>query len=98
MFHHIAMFRFKEDVEEAVVAAIHTDLLALPDKIEAIRSYRVGFDAGVSDAAWDLVVVAEFADEAGYKAYSSHPDHVPVVHRIRALIEDRAAIQTRFLG
>ena len=98
MFHHIAMFRFKEDVESAAIAAIHTDLLALPDKIEAIRSYRVGLDAGVSDGAWDLVVVAEFADEAGYKTYSSHPDHVPVVNRIRAVITDQAAIQTRELG
>jgi hypothetical protein len=98
LFHHIAMFRFKDDVSDAVVAGIREDLLTLPDKLAAIRTYQVGRDAAVSEGAWDLVVVGGFDDEAGYQAYSAHPDHLVIVERIRKLITDRASLQSRELA
>ena len=98
MFHHIAMFRFKDDVADSEVATIRSDLLALPNNVEAIRSYKVGRDAGVSDGSWDLVVVGGFDDEAGYQAYSAHPDHVVIVQRIRKLTTERASLQSRELA
>ena len=94
MFHHIVMFRFQEGVADSTIADIRTELLDLPSRIPAIETYEVGRDAGLSDGAWDLVVVAGFADAAGYQLYSTHPDHLPIVRRIRSLVTDRAAIQT----
>jgi hypothetical protein len=88
------MFRFPDDVDASAVDAIRTDLLALPDKIETIRTYAVGRDAALSDGTWDMVVCAAFDDEAGYRAYSQHPLHLPIVDRILRLATDRAAIQT----
>ena len=98
MFHHIAMFRFKDDVSDAVVASIREDLLTLPHKLAAISTYQVGRDAAVSEGAWDLVVIGGFDDEAAYQAYSAHPDHVVIVQRIRKLITDRASLQSRELA
>ena len=94
MIHHIAMFKFRQGVDPAQVAAIRNDLLALPDSIAAIRSYRVGRDAGLRDGTWDMVVVASFAGPAGYQEYSEHPDHQAIVKRILELAVDRASLQT----
>lgn len=94
MFSHIAMFRFRDDVDPLTVKGIRTDLLSLPSKIGELVSYAVGRDAGLSDTTWDMVVVATFADEAGYRAYSQHPDHLVIVERILPLARDRAAVQT----
>ncbi len=94
MFHHVAMFRFREDVAPETIAEIRTRLLELPGKIDAIRGYHVGRDAGLSDSTWDMVVVAHFDDEAGYRAYHAHGDHVPIVQEILPLVTDRAAVQS----
>ncbi len=41
---------------------------------------------------WDLVLIADFADEAGLDAYVDHPDHVQVAKRMRELAVDRSAV------
>lgn len=94
MFHHIAMFRFRSDVPAETVGDIRRRLLQLPESIDTIRGYRVGRDAGLSDTTWDMVVIAEFDDEAGYRSYAAHPDHVPIVAEVGALVTDRAAVQS----
>lgn len=98
MFHHVAMFRFKDDVPESTVADIVERLQALPTLVPSIRSYSVGRDVGLSDGAWDLVVIGAFDDETGWRDYSTHPDHVPIVHQIKELISASARVQTTDLG
>jgi hypothetical protein len=92
------MFRFKDDVPESTVGDIVERLRALPPLVPSIRSYQVGRDAGLSDGAWDLVVVGSFDDEAGWRDYASHPEHVPIVHEIRELVSASARMQTTDLG
>jgi hypothetical protein len=94
VFHHIAMFRFRSDVPPTTITAVRDDLLRLPDVIDSVRSFRIGRDAGLGDTTWDMVLVATFDDEAGYRSYASHPDHLPVVRRIGELVTDRAAVQS----
>lgn len=94
MFHHIAMFRFLDGVEDATIAELRASLLGLPQKIETIRSYKVGRNAKLGTGTWDLVIVAEFDDEDGYHFYSTQPDHINIAKRILELISDRAALQT----
>ncbi len=98
MIHHIAMFRFRDDVTDDVVSDTRADLLSLPGKIDSIRSYQVGRDFGLSATTWDMAVIGGFDDEAGYLAYSSHSQHVPIVARVGELITDRAALQTTEIG
>jgi len=90
---HIAMFRFRDDVDEATLVELRADLLALPAKIDTIRSYQVGRDLGLGSRTWDMVVVATFDDEAGYMGYRDHPDHTPLVARVGELVTDRASVQ-----
>ncbi len=94
MFHHVAMFRFRDDVTAEEIADVRRRLVAMPDTIDVIREFRVGRDAGLSDASWDMVVVAAFDDADGYREYAAHPDHVPIVEDIRRLATDRVAVQS----
>jgi hypothetical protein len=94
MFRHVAMFRFRDDVSDDTIRSIRHRLLALPDTVESIRSYEVGRDLGLKSTTWDMVVIAGFDDIDGYRAYSTHPDHVPIVEEISRLATGRAAVQT----
>ena len=98
MFRHVAMFRFRDDVQEETIRSIRDRLLALPNTIESIRSYEVGRDLGLKSTTWDMVVIAGFDDIDGYRTYSAHPDHVPIVEEVSRLVTDRAAVQTDGTG
>jgi hypothetical protein len=93
VFTHIAMFRIRPDVEEAEIERVRGRLLELPGLVPGVKTFSVGRDAGISDGNWDMVVVAGFDDEAGYRAYAAHPDHHPVIMEVRAIIAERAGIQ-----
>lgn len=93
LFTDIAMFRFRPEVTEDEIDAIHQQLLELPGLVPEVRSFSVGRDAGISEGNWDMVVVVGFDDEAGYVTYAAHPDHQPTIMAVRALISERAGIQ-----
>ena len=94
MLYHIAMFRFRDDVEASAIDDLRRRLLELPGKIDTVRTYSVGRDAGIRDTSWDMVVIAGFDDAAGYLAYADHPDHMPLVAEIGEIVEGRVALQT----
>lgn len=94
MFRHVVMMRWVPDATAAQRAAVETGLAALPARIPEIRSYTIGTDARVNAGNFDLVVVADFDDVAGYLVYRDHPDHVAVItDHIRPILADRAAVQ-----
>jgi hypothetical protein len=93
LFTHIVMFRFRPDVTEDEIEAVHQQLLELPGLVPEVRSFSVGRDAGVSEGNWDMVVVVGFDDDAGYLTYAAHPDHQPAIMAVRALTSERAGIQ-----
>jgi hypothetical protein len=41
--------------------------------------YEVHLDAGLSDGNAHVSIAATFADAAGWRAYTTHPDHVRVL-------------------
>lgn len=94
MFHHVAMFKFKEDVSAETIAELRARLIMLPGLVPSIRTYQVARNVGLSDDAWDLVVIGGFDDEAGWREYATHPDHTPIVDEIRGLVGSLARLQT----
>lgn len=91
MFHHVAMFRFKEGTTAEQVEAVDTALAALPDQIDVLLGYQFGPDAGVTEGSWDFVVIADLADASGYPVYKNHPAHVAAVDDVIAPIVAEAA-------
>ena len=94
MFHHMVMFRFRTGTTQDDINAITEGLAALPGEIEAIESYHVGPDAGITDGAWDFGVSATFTSEDGYALYASHPAHVAVIQKhITPVVDEIARVQ-----
>jgi hypothetical protein len=99
MFRHVVMFRWSEeagaDRRDAAVAALG----ALPGHVMSVRAFTVGSDARVNEGNFDLVVVADFDDAAGYLAYRDHPAHQAVVRdHLLPIIAERAAVQCEVPG
>ena len=95
MFRHVVLLTWNETATDAERQAVVDGLNALPAVIPEIRSYEVGVDAGLApEGNSDLVVVADFDDEAGYVVYRDHPVHQDVIaQRIRPILGSRAAVQ-----
>ena len=63
-------------------------------RIDTIRHYSFGPDAGLADGNWDFGVVADFADVDGYIAYRDHEAHQALIAQwIRPIVAERAAMQ-----
>ncbi|HLF40218.1 MAG TPA: Dabb family protein [Acidimicrobiia bacterium] len=94
MFRHVVMARWTETATEEEKQALRDRLLALPDQIPEVRSYRIGDDAGFSPDNFDIVVVADFDDSAGFLTYRDHPAHQKLVTELlRPIMAARAAVQ-----
>ncbi|MEX2293481.1 MAG: Dabb family protein [Acidimicrobiales bacterium] len=88
------MFRWNDAADPESRRAVQVALDGLPAQIPEIRTYRFGPDAGIAEGNWDFVVVADFANQAGYEVYRDHPAHQAViVDRIGPLVAQRAAVQ-----
>ncbi|TDB82399.1 Dabb family protein [Actinomadura sp. KC216] len=93
-FRHVVMFRWAEGTTTGQQDEVAARLRELPAVIPEIREYSLGADAGVNPAAYDFVLVADFADQDGYLAYRDHPSHRAVVDRyITPITAERASIQ-----
>jgi hypothetical protein len=96
MFRHVVMLRYRPDASHEQRSAVVDALATLPDRIPEIGSYAIGADAGVNDGNFDLVIVADFDDLAGYLVYRDHADHEAVMREhIAPILAERAAVQHR---
>ena len=75
MFRHVVMMTFADDTTDDELVGFADALSQLPASIPEIRNYSVGLDAGLRDGNADLVVVGDFVDRDGFKAYMEHPEH-----------------------
>lgn len=80
MFHHVVLLRFSPSSTTGDHQAIVDALRLLPATIPELRHYAVHLDAGLVDENAHVSVAATFADEAGWRTYATHPDHLRVIH------------------
>jgi len=94
MFRHCVMLKFKHDATEAQKGLAFEGIQSLPEYIDQITSYSVGFNAGSRSDNYDLVVVGDFNSEADYEIYANHPNHQKVIAELLApIMESRTAAQ-----
>ena len=96
MFVHNVMFKWKPGTTEANIAEMKAALATLPAAVASIRSYIFGSDLGMGahGNSWDFAIVAQFDDEAGWRAYMDHPVHAKVRDESLApRIAERASVQ-----
>jgi len=80
---HIVMFRFKDENKAENIEKVKSSLMALPEKIESLKSMEVGVDFLHSERSMDLVLTSTFDDREGLESYRVHPAHQEVVSLIK---------------
>jgi len=87
---HIVMFRFKDENKDGNIEKVKSMLLALPEKIESLKSMEVGVDFLHSERSMDLVLTSTFDNRNGLESYRVHPAHQEVVSFIKEVtVESR---------
>lgn len=74
------MTKLKSDADPAAVAAVQAGMRAMD--LPGCVGYTVGNDLGLRDGNWSFAIVADFVDEAAYRAYDLDAEH----NRLRAAL------------
>lgn len=93
MVKHIIMWQLKDELSDSekvsVKADIKSGLEALIDKIPGLVEIKVETEA-LASSNTDLMLYSVFVDEAAYKGYVVHPEHVAVADgKVRPFVKTR---------
>ncbi len=95
MIRHVVTWKLAttDEAERAEQAAtIARGLQSLPAFIPEILSLEIGTNVLNPGDNFDLVLIAEYEDEAALLRYQQHPEHVKVASYIRTVVAGRSAV------
>ena len=97
MVKHIVTFKLTGTAEErlAVANQFKDALLALPEKIEVLRSIEVGVNENPAEN-WDVVLTAVVDTMEDVSVYAKHPAHVAAAGILAGHKEARACVDYEF--
>jgi hypothetical protein len=88
MINHVVLMKFKPETTEESIRELEQILDQLPNKIQDIKMYEFGRDILRSPRSWDFALVALFANPTAIERYQQHPEHLPVVEKIKGMCEN----------
>ena len=91
MVTHIVVWKYRQEVEQAIREEHVARLRGLASIIKECESLSVGFDTLHLPRSYDTGLVATFRDRAGLDAYTIHPEHVVVADFGRSISEHVAS-------
>ena len=81
---HVVLWAFKGSVQQSERDAILAAVRALASTVPSLRSLEVGENVSPARAqGYTHVLIESFDDRDGLAAYAIHPDHLPVLARLR---------------
>ncbi|MHB8631040.1 MAG: Dabb family protein [Candidatus Limnocylindria bacterium] len=93
MIRHVVLWTFKDAVPQAEREAILAAIRALESTVPSLRSLEVGLNVSPARAqGYTHLLVETFDDRDGLTAYASHPDHLPVLARLRDAVSQLVAM------
>ena len=93
MIRHVVLWTFKDSVAPAEQAAIVAAVSALATRVPSLRSLEVGENVSPARAqGYTHILLETFDDRDGLAAYASHPDHLPVLARLRDAVAQLLAL------
>lgn len=88
MFHHVVLFKLKDNSEKNLQKA-RTILLSMEGNIPVLKALEVGVNVLSSERSYDLFIKASFLNEEDYRIYQDHPHHVErVLYFLKPMLED----------
>ena len=93
MLRHIVMMKFKdrERVKE-ISEKVKKMLDDLVPVVDDLKRMEVGINVNTKPAAYDLVLTADFDDEAGLNGYRAHPDHVKILDYMKDVVDKTTVV------
>ncbi|WP_157976552.1 Dabb family protein [Parahaliea mediterranea] len=82
MIQHITLIHFKDGTSDERKQAVLAAFEQLPGLIPQVKAFRVGLDMALLEGNAGLAVVAEFASEEDFLAYSTHVAHTEVIYPV----------------
>ncbi len=87
MVKHIIVLKLKENAfgnsKAENAQMLKRELEGMTRKIKEIRKIEVGINFNPGQDAYDLALIAEFADKKDLDTYQNHPEHQRVVGILR---------------
>jgi hypothetical protein len=94
MLRHVVLFTWAEDTTAETRAATLAALRTLPEEVGGMTSFTVGPDVGITEGNAHTALVADFPDEASYRAYATDERHLAVIAaHVRPHLAGRCAVQ-----
>jgi len=93
MLRHIVMMKFRNrETAKETAGKVKTMLDGLVPVINELKRMEVGINVNTKPAAYDLVLTADFDDEAGLNAYRAHPDHVKILDFMKEVVDKTTVV------
>ena len=86
MLRHIVMFKIKDEFKEEIPQLVK-NFYGMKGRIEGMLDLEAGADVYHSERSYDLALVTTFDSMESFKAYQTHPVHMPVkkrMHEVRS--------------
>ena len=93
MLRHIVMMKFKErDTAKETAQKVKQMLNDLVGTVDSLISMEVGINVNSKPTAFDLVLTADFDDEAGLNIYRTHPLHIKILDFMKEKVDKTAVV------
>ena len=86
MIRHIVMFKIKDEYKSEIPQLVE-NFYSMKGKIEGMLDLEAGADVLHSERSYDLALITVFDGMDSFKAYQTHPVHMPVrkrMHEVRS--------------
>jgi len=91
MVKHVVMFKLKDKTQKNIDFAVSI-LKDLNGRIETLRFLEIGLDFKESERSYDILLITHFENKAGLEVYASHPNHLPVIEKMRELCSSSVVV------
>ncbi len=91
MIRNVVMVKLKDGYDAAEIGEIQHGLRGLEPP--GCISYTLGDDLGLRDGNWSFAIVADFEDEASYRAYDLDAEHNRLRGRLAPHVERIGRLQ-----
>jgi heme-degrading monooxygenase HmoA len=90
MIKHIVLFKIKEEYKGEIPRLVEA-FYGMLGKVDGLLELQSGADILHSERSYDLALVTVFRDMEAFRAYQTHPAHLPVKKRMHEVRETSVA-------
>ncbi len=98
MIKHIVLFRVNDsdNRDNGPAAETLAGIFSPLEKLEWVKSYRLGINISSSENAWDVVIDSEFESLENLEAYSTSAEHKKAIADASVIKKEKCVIDYQF--